>query len=104
MLLGNGESEMVKIYVNEAWLAYVGSFFGASDFPPDLDANKDGVVDIIDLTYFSHLFNTWIELGTTEKPEKPTNFMDWWALRPSLLNRSAYADGSPLPFTAAKIS
>lgn len=79
----------VKIYVNDKWLEYVGSFIGAgaSDFPPDLDANKDGIIDVIDLTYFSQLYHTWIELGTTEKPEKAKSFMEWWTLRPSLLSR-----------------
>ena len=75
---------MVKIYVNQQWMDYVGSFFGfTADFPPDLDTNNDGKIDITDVAWFAQQFNTWIELGTPAKPEKPTSFSEWWALRPS---------------------
>lgn len=74
---------MVKVYVNDEWMAYVASFTGVTQddpqYNPSLDINEDGVIDVKDLDYFAHKHGDWAEL-----PEKLT-LMDWWAKRPKML-------------------
>ena len=73
---------MVKLLVTAEFQAYVATFLnvkkGDATYNPAFDVNGDGVIDVLDMVYFSDNFGKWVDF-------KPATLQDWFAERPKLL-------------------
>ena len=62
----------MRVYVNEEFMNYVATFYGAvagdEYWCQDFDVNGDGKIDLYDITWFAQRGFTWIEIGVGANP------------------------------------
>jgi len=65
-------TDLIRIYIDQAFLDYFATMMErtSSDptFIPEFDINNDGVIDIVDLSWFTSQFGQWVTLGTPTWP------------------------------------
>jgi hypothetical protein len=58
---------MVQVYVSQDLIDFLAKLFGSVEgdgkYQPLFDINKDGTIDVADISWFALRSNTWVELG-----------------------------------------